>query len=119
LQQATSAIRGGSTPLEANRAGSISALAKKGRSNERNQFFTWADDRAVHDPVGPVEVQAESADDGFSITEDVPILRIDHIPGESSLPGVWRSQRFKTVVKGRTQNYEEHQISGETETQRR
>src|SRR5277367_871076 len=67
-----------------------STLAKKGRSDERNQFFPWSADRGVHDPVDPLEVQAESADDRFSISKNLSILRIDHLPTESSLPGVWR-----------------------------
>jgi hypothetical protein len=75
-----------------------STLAKKGRSYERNQYFPRSTDRAVHDFADPPEAQAESADHGLSITKDVSILRIDHIPTESSLPGVWRGQRFKAVV---------------------
>jgi len=78
------------------------ALAKKGRSYERNQYFPRPADRAVHDPADPPDAQAETTDHGISITKDVSLLRIDHVPTKSSLPGVWSGERSKKVVRQRT-----------------
>jgi hypothetical protein len=66
-------------------------LAKKGRFYERNQYFLWSADRAVHNPAAPLDAQAETAVGRISITKDVPILRIDHVSTEGNLLGVWQA----------------------------
>ena len=64
-------------------------LAKKGRCYECNEYFLRSAYRALHDPAAPLE--AETADRRVPITEDVPIMRIEHISNESLLLGVWQA----------------------------
>jgi hypothetical protein len=73
-------------------------LARKGRFDERNQYFVRSAFRALDDPTAPLEAQAETTDHRVSIAKDVSVLRIDHISTQSSLPGVRRGQRVKAVV---------------------
>jgi len=73
-------------------------LARKGRFYERNQYLLGCGYRAVHDSAAPLEAQAETTDRRISITKDVPLLRIDHLSTESSLPGVRRRQHPKAVT---------------------
>ena len=65
-------------------------LAKKERIHVRNRYYFRSVYRALHDPVAPVDPQAETTAQRGSITKDVSIVRIDHIPAQSSLPGVWQ-----------------------------
>jgi hypothetical protein len=74
------------------------ALDKKGYFHERNQYLPRSAHRGVHDPAAPLEAQAETAIGWVSITEDVPVLRIDNLATKSSLLGVWRSQLLKAVA---------------------
>ena len=52
---------------------------------------------SIHDPAGPQNPQAETTGRRVSITKNVSPLRIDYIPAESSLLGVWRSHLLKAV----------------------
>jgi len=82
----------GSTRLDIRIAYSVvSGLAKKGRFHEPNQYFTRSAHHAVRDPAAPLDAQAETRDCGVSITEDVPVLRIDHVPIKGELLGVWQA----------------------------
>jgi hypothetical protein len=47
-------------------------------------------DCALHDSVAPQDAQAETTARRIRITNDVPILRIDHISIETMLLGVWQ-----------------------------
>ena len=71
--------------------------AKKGRCYERNQYFLRSAYSAFHDPAAPLDAQAETTNRRIRNTENVPVLRIDHISTKSSLFGVWRGQRLKAV----------------------
>ena len=66
-------------------------LAKKGRLYERNQCFLRIACRALHDLSAPLDSQAETTDCRVSITEDVPILRVDHVSIKGKLLGVWQA----------------------------
>jgi hypothetical protein len=70
---------------------------RKGRFYERNQYLLRSADRAVHDPAAALDAQAETREHRVSLTKDVPSVRIDHIPTQSSLPGVWRGQRLEAL----------------------
>jgi hypothetical protein len=72
-------------------------LATKGRLRERNQHFLRVIYPARDNPAGSLDAQAEITDYGVSITKNVSPLRIDYIPAESSLLGVWRSHLLKAV----------------------
>jgi len=72
-------------------------LAKKGRSYERNQYFLRSADSAFHDPAAPLDAQGGTTNRRVRNTENMPVLRIDHISTKSSLLGVWRGQRLKAV----------------------
>jgi hypothetical protein len=67
-------------------------LAKKGRFHERNQYFLRTADRAAYAPAALLDAEAETAASRVSITEDVPLLRIDNLTTKSSLLRVRRSQ---------------------------
>jgi len=69
----------------------------KGRFYERNQYFSRSAHRSVHDPAAPLEAQAETAVSRGSITNDVPVLRIDHVPIKGTLLGVWHAA-FRRVL---------------------
>jgi hypothetical protein len=71
--------------------------SQEGRFYERNQYLLRSADRAVHDPAAALDAQAETREHRVSLTEDVPSVRIDHIPTQSSLPGVWSGQRLEAV----------------------
>jgi hypothetical protein len=73
-------------------------LARKGRRDERNQYFVRSAFRAFRDPAAPLEAQAEITEHRVSIAKNVPVLRIDHISAQSSMPGVWRGQHLEVVV---------------------
>jgi hypothetical protein len=73
-------------------------LARKGRLHERNQYHLRSSDRVVNGFAAHVDAQGETANHRVSITENVPLLRIDHISTESSLPGVRRNQHLKAAV---------------------
>jgi hypothetical protein len=73
------------------------AFAKKGRFYERNQYFSRSAHRAVHDPAAPMDAQTQTAISWVSITNDVPVLRIDHIPTKGALLGVWQAA-FRPVL---------------------
>jgi hypothetical protein len=47
-------------------------------------------DCALHDSAAPQDAQAETTARRIRITNDVPILRIDHISIETMLLGVWQ-----------------------------
>jgi hypothetical protein len=79
-------------------AGSDAELARKGRCDERNQYFLRSADRALHDPAASLDAQTETTDHRVSIAKDVPSLRIDHISTKGTLPGVWGGQRPRAVV---------------------
>ena len=112
----------------------VSGLAKKGRFHERNQYFTRSAHHAVHDPAAPLDAQAETRGRRVSITEDVPVLRIDHVPIKGELLGVWqalysgRVLDFKEINRRLVQasenfsfndiRYEKHQICRESEPTR-
>jgi hypothetical protein len=65
-------------------------LAKKERIHVRNRYYLRSVYRALHDPVARVDPQAETTAKRGSITKNVSIVRIDHIPAQVSLPGVWQ-----------------------------
>jgi hypothetical protein len=65
-------------------------LAKKEGIHVRNRYYLRSVYRALHDPAAPVDPQAETTAQRVSITKDVSIVRIDHIPTQVSLPGVWQ-----------------------------
>ena len=67
------------------------AFAKKGRFHERNQYHIQSVYRVLHDPGSPLDAQAETTGRGVQITEDVPVLRIDHVPVKGKLLGVWQA----------------------------
>ena len=71
---------------------------QEGSLYERNQYLLRTADRTIRDPAAPLDAQAEAAEHRVPIAKDVPVLRIDHISAQSSMPGVWRGQRLKTVV---------------------
>jgi hypothetical protein len=73
-------------------------LARKGRFDERNQYFLRLAFRVIDGPAAPLDAQGETAEHRVPIAKDVPVLRIDHISAQSSMPGVWRGQRLKVVV---------------------
>ncbi len=66
-------------------------LAKKGRFDEHSQYFPRSAYRAVHDPAAPLDSQAETTGRGVWITEDVSVLRIDHVSIKGKLLGVWQA----------------------------
>ena len=72
-------------------------LAQKGRIYDRNQYLFRSADRDLNDSAAHLDAQAETADHRVSIAKDVPLLRIDHISTQSSLPGVWRGQRLEAL----------------------
>jgi hypothetical protein len=71
-------------------------LAKKGRFYEHSRNCPRTADCVVHDRVAALEAQDETParefwNTGVWITKDVPALRIDHIPDESQLHGMWQA----------------------------
>jgi hypothetical protein len=64
---------------------------QEGSLYERNRHFPRCADRAVHDPVAPLDAQGETIGHGVWITKDVPILRIDHVSIQGKLLGVWQA----------------------------
>jgi hypothetical protein len=68
-----------------------SALAKKGRTYERSQYFLRFSDRAVHGPALSVEAQAETTTRRGGIAKNVPVMWADHISTEGKLYGVWQA----------------------------
>jgi hypothetical protein len=66
-------------------------LARKDRVYECNQFFHRSAYRAVRDYVVPVDAQGETTGRGVWITEDVSVLRIDHVSIKGKLFGVWQA----------------------------
>jgi hypothetical protein len=66
----------------------VSGLAQEGRFYERNQYFLRFACGSVHDPAAAVDAQTETTSRRIRITEDVPILRIDHISIKDKLLGV-------------------------------
>lgn len=73
-------------------------LAKKERIHVRNRYYLRSVYRALHDPSAPVDPQAETTAQRVSITKDVSIVRIDHIPTQPSLSGVWQALYDDEVV---------------------
>jgi endonuclease/exonuclease/phosphatase family metal-dependent hydrolase len=65
--------------------------------HERNQYFLRTADRAVYDPAALLDAKAETAVSRVAITENLPVLRIDHISTKSSLLRVRRSQLLKAI----------------------
>ena len=58
---------------------------------EDNEYFVRSSDCAIHYPAALQGAQAEAADrHPIRITNDVPILRLDHISTKSALLGVWQ-----------------------------
>jgi len=125
----------GSTRLDIRIAYSVvSGLAKKGRFYERNQYFLRSAYRPLHDPAAPLDAQAETTGRRVSITEDVPVLRIDHVPIKGELLGVWQALYsggvldFKEINRRLAQasenfsfkdiRYEKHQMCRESEPTR-
>jgi hypothetical protein len=50
-------------------------------------FFRSAD-RAVHDPAALLDAQTQTATSWVSITKDMPVMRIDHVPIKGKLLGM-------------------------------
>ena len=73
------------------------ALAKKGRSYERNQYCLLAGYRDLHNPAAPIDPQADTTERQDSNTKNVPSLRIDHI-AEEPLLRVWCGHGLNKVV---------------------
>jgi hypothetical protein len=63
-------------------------LAKKNRFHELNQYSLWTADRAVYDPSALLDSQTQTAIGRVSITNDVPVMRIDHVPIKGKLLGM-------------------------------
>ena len=71
-------------------------LAKKGRFYECNHYFLRSACRSVHSPAALLDTQ-ETTDRRVPIPKNVPVLRIDHIPIQGTLFGVWRGKRLMAV----------------------
>ena len=78
-------------------------LAKKGRFHECIQYFPCSADRAAYDLSGPLDAQTQTAISWVSVTKDVPVLRIDHVPTESKLLGMWQAA-FRRVLDFKEMN---------------
>jgi hypothetical protein len=74
------------------------ALAKKGRSYERNKYFSRSAYRSVHHSAAPLEAHAETAVGQGSSTNDLPVLRVDHVPIKGALLGVWQPAFPRVLV---------------------
>jgi hypothetical protein len=55
---------------------------------ERNQLFFRTADRPVHDAAAPRDAQAETTDRRIRITNDAPVMRVDHASVKGMLLGV-------------------------------
>lgn len=77
---------------------------EKGRFNERNQYFLGSANRCIRHSAAPLDAQAETTGNGGSFTEDVPVLRIDHISIKSSLLGVWQASYSRGVYDFKEMN---------------
>jgi hypothetical protein len=78
-------------------------LAKKGRFHEPNQYLLGSADCPAYDLAGALDPQIQTAISGVSITNDVPILPIDHVPTQGALPGVWQAA-FRRVLNFKEMN---------------
>jgi hypothetical protein len=63
-------------------------LARKGRFHERNQYFFQFPHRAVYDLSAVPDAQVETPARRGPVTKDVPIVRIDHVSTQGTLPGM-------------------------------
>jgi hypothetical protein len=79
-------------------------LAKKGRLDERSQYFPRSAYRAVHDPAAPLAAQAETTGHGIRITKNVSVLRIDHVAIKGKLLGVWQALYSGSVLDFKKMN---------------
>jgi hypothetical protein len=64
--------------------------------NDSNQYCRRSGYRAVHTPAALLDTQ-ETTDRRVPIPKNVPVLRIDHIPIQGTLFGVWRGKRLRVV----------------------
>jgi hypothetical protein len=67
-------------------------------SYECHQYFLRTACPALHDSTAPLDAQAETTGRGVWITEDVSVLRIDHIPIKGKLLGVWQASCSRGVL---------------------
>src|SRR5258708_39773368 len=72
-------------------------LAKKSRFHECHQYFFRPAHRVVHD-LAAVDAQAETTGCGVRITENVSVVRVDHVSIKGNLPGVWRALYSRNVL---------------------
>jgi hypothetical protein len=77
-------------------------IRQEGSLYEHNHCCLRSAYRALHDPAAPLESKAETTDHGVPITEDMPLLRIDHISTKGLLLGVWQ-----TLYGGRVFDFKE------------
>jgi hypothetical protein len=82
----------------------VGAAGQERSPYECNQHFPRSADRAVHDPAVPLDAQAETAGGRGSITADVPILWIDHLPIKGKLLGVWQALHSGRVLDFKEMN---------------
>jgi hypothetical protein len=81
------------------------ARTRQGRSlYERNQHLLRSADRAVHDPLAPLDAQGETVGHSVWITKDVPILRTDHVSIKGKLLGVWQALHSGRVLDFKEMN---------------
>ncbi len=71
---------------------------------ERNQHLLRSADRAVHDPVAPLDAQGETIGHGVWITKDVSELRTDHVSIKGKLLGVWQALHSSCVLDFKEMN---------------
>jgi hypothetical protein len=75
--------------------------------DERNECFFRLACCAIRDPAALQDPQAETTGRAVRITENVPVLRVDHISIKGMLPGV------------RSVSYSRERDSGDREIERR
>jgi hypothetical protein len=73
-------------------------LAKKGRFCECHQYFLRTACPALHGPSAALDARAETTGRGVWITEDVSVLRIDHVSTKGKLLGVWQALYLSGVL---------------------
>jgi len=69
-------------------------------------------DRAVHDPAAPLGTQGETTGRGVWITEDVSVVRIDHVSIKGKLLGVWQALYSRNVLDFEEINRGPHSFIG-------
>jgi hypothetical protein len=57
---------------------------------ERNQYFFRRPDRAICDAIAFQNAWTPTAKCWVQIAKNVPVVRLDHVPIEDILPGMWQ-----------------------------